>query len=57
MEWSPLAFGISLLRALGSGRLLHRYLIILLVVDVSGIFLSQLTTPKSGRNGGKTLNK
>ena len=48
---------VSILRALGSGRLLYRYLICLGVVGVSGIFLSQLTTPKNGRNGGKTLNK
>jgi len=37
--------------------LLCRFLIFLDVVDVAGTFPSQLITPRSGRNGGKTLNK
>lgn len=53
----PWLLPVSILRALGRDRLLCRYLISLDVVGVSGTFLSLLTTPKSGRNGGKTLNK
>jgi len=57
MEWSALAFASFYFKGAGGDRLSYRYLISLDFVGVAGIFLSLLTTPKSGRNGGKTLNK